>query len=416
MGISSSSPELFTGNGYSANVVNGRIEQNSFVSRWGYVTDRTLESGPVYVICKYDKIDGSRNTLYLTDTDLCAKEIGVGETYSYKTETYTDGSISGLSGDKLTVTGNGSTDFVTAGIAAGDKFIIDADHSAKVEPDANWATVASVTDLHTIVLSAAYTGSAASGSYKIRKVYSVPDNERWSWCIINDIFCFTNGDVGVHYWDGSGYATSLDEDNASKARYAIEYGNRLVLADTYISSLRRPCTLKWSDENDPTTWDGITAGENDFQDTENFITGLGKVGSSLVVYRRDNIVLGNRTGVATAPFSFPTIKKGIGCVAPYSIVDFGGTNAWLGRDDFYMMNGETPEAIGGEIRNAFFDGLGYTEMENVWGGVNYNLNEVMWVANKNDGRKVYVWNYKINQWYIYDLAINESAFGMGVIT
>jgi hypothetical protein len=422
MGISSSSPELFTNRAYSPNVVNGRVEQNSFMKRWGYSLDRTLPS-KVYSVSLYQIPDGSRFTLYLTANDLMCRKTGTSETWSYITDTYVTGKATVSSPDGLTVTGSDGADFVTAGIAAGDKFILDTNHTyPNREPDTDWATVSSITNLTTIVLTAKYTGTlgAAAGTYKIRRVFSVPTNERWTHCAIDDLFCFTNGNTGVFYYDGAGYAEALDATNAVRAKYCIEYGNRLVLADTYISNIRRPCTIKWSKENDPKTWVDTTAGENDFQDTDNFITGLCKVGSSLIVFRHDSYIVGSRTGVATDPFAFPTHKTGLGCIAPYSIAPYLGTVAWLGRDDFYSMNGDEAVPIsdqsgGPGIREKFFGAVGYTEIQNTIASVNHNLNEIYWTANTDEGTRTFVWNYKTGQWSIHDFACVETAFGIGAV-
>jgi hypothetical protein len=411
LGIETSSPELFTNRIYSPNVTNARIDQNSVIKRWGYSLDRTLP-GPVYDIALYQLADGSRYTLYLTDTDLCCRETAVGGTWSYKTETYTTGTISGIT--TTAVTGSGAA-WQTAGIAAGDKFIIDSDHDADTEPDTHWATVASVGGENALVLTGNYTGAATTGTYKIRKLYSIPTNERWSWAVVGDKFCFTNGSSYMQYWDGSGYAANLNATYTEKARYCQVFANRLFIVDMTISAARHPVTIRWSKENDPTDWTDSTAGEQDFLETDDFITGLGRVGSYLVVYKRDSIILGTRSGDAEAPVSYQSPKKGIGLVAPWSLVEFMGTNAFLGRDDFYILDGDAPTSIGGPIRDKFLKEVGASEIERVFGYANYNANEIYWVANTSTGQKVYTWNYKTNQWTINTYPLTITGFGRGAI-
>ncbi len=410
MGINTSSPELNTSQLYSPKVLNGRIDQNSFVKRWGYSLDRTL-GGPVYDVVLYGLYDGTRYTLYLTDTDLCAKETGAGGTYSFKTQTYTTGTVSGISGEA--VTGNGTS--WAANVTAGDKFIIAADLTAASEPDAEWATVLSVGGDTSITLTGHYAGST-SGNYIIRKVYSVPTNERWSWAFVTNKFCFTNGNINMQVWNGTGNATDLDATNVQKARYCCEFANRLFVADLTISSSRSPITVKWSKEGDPTDWVDSTAGEQDFLETDDFITGLGRVGPALIVYKRDSIIVGSRTGNATTPVSYQSPSKGIGLVAPWSLVSFMGTNAWVGRDDFYMMNGDQPVSIGGSIRNKFFSEVEDTEVQRVFGYSNYNANEIYWLANTTVGsQRAYVWNYKTNQWTVNEYPLIVHGYGMGAI-
>ena len=416
LGINTSSPELFTNKLYSPRVVNARIDQNSVTKRRGYSTaDRTLQE-QAYDVALFQLQNGTRYTLYLTSENLCLRETGTGGTWSYKTESVTTVSVTGFDGTKKIVTASGGG-FTASGVAAGDYFIITADLDADTEPDTNWGIIASKDSDTQITLTNAYTGASATGACTLRKVYTVPNNERWSYAMVDDKFCFTNGETNVQYWTGTGYAAALDSTNAVKAKYCIEYANRLFLADCYISSNRAPYTVKWSKEGDPTDWTDSTAGENDFLDTDDYITGLGKAGSNIVVYKRDSIVIGARSGDLTAPVSYQTASKGIGLVAPWSLVSFLGTNAWLGRDDFYRLNGDYPVSIGSPVRDKLLAEVGETELQNTWGMANYNDNEIWWFVKATMGeyvgQKAYVWNYKTDQWSVNTFPVNITGLGKG---
>ncbi len=411
--ISTDNPSLFTQPGFSPWVSNGRIEQGSFMKRWGYTTDRSI-GAPVYSVLIFQQTDGTRFTIYATGNDIIKKETGTNKTWSYITDTLTTPVVTGMEGTKTVVTFSGGG--LTAGaVAAGDKFIVTADHTADEEPDTNWATVLTKDSDTQLTLTAAYTGASTTGACKIRRVYGIPAYERWSYAVINNTLCMTNGSNDVLYWTGSGYVVSLDSANAKEARYCIEYANRLFLADVWSGGIRKPLTLKWSKENDATNWTDTTAGEADILETEDFITGLGKVGGDLVVYKRESIFTYSRTGEATQPISKTSEKRGIGCVAPYSIVDFLGTNAFLGRDDFYVINAGAIQPIGTKIRCKFFELVADTEVSNTWGGSNPNLNEIFWVTNTSEGQVAWVWNYKNDEWYVYMYEDNMKSFGRGAI-
>jgi hypothetical protein len=413
LGINTSSPELFTNQVYSPRVVNGRIDQNSFIKRWGYLLDKTLP-GPVYNIVLFALPDGTRHTLYLTDTELLKRE-STGN-FSFKTEMVTSGHVESIT--TTAVTGH-LTSWNTDGIAAGDQFIMDADltGSGVTETDANWRTISTVGGATSITLSASYApGTMTGGAYRIRKVYTVPTNERWSWAIVNDKFCFTNGNTNMQYWSGSNYAATLDATpSIINARYCTEFANRLFVADLQITGARSPLTIKWSKEGDPTNWIDSTSGENDFLETDDVITGLGRVGTYLVVYKRDSIITGSRSGDPLAPVIYQAPRRGVGLVAPWSLVDFMGTNAWLGRDDFYTLNGDSPTSIGGPIRDKFLKEVGGTEIEKVFGFANYNANEIYWMANTDTGQRAYVWNYKTNQWTTNEYPLQVHGFGRGAV-
>ena len=408
--LSSEAPSLHLPFAYAGwGSKNGRIEQRSWRKRWGYNTaDRTLTSHTPYAVILYQLKGGTRNTMYLTATDLMKRETAAGGTWSFKTDTYTTGTISSIT--DTAVVGSGTA--WSTNVAAGDYFIMDSDHDSDSEPDSNWVSIASVTDDTHLTLSSAYTKNGTA--YKIRKVYSVPSNERWSWCIIDDKLVFTNGNTNVQYWDGgAGYAADLDSTNAVKARHCLEYADRLFIAD--YGSTRNPVQIAWSANGDITDWTSSDAGSAELQGTEDYITGLGKVGPSLIIYRAGSIETWSATGNATSPIYRVNVRRGIGCAAPWSIVEADGTNYFIGRNDFYMMRGQYPEPIGKNIRDKFFDIMEWTEVEKVW-GQNYMLrNEIEWIANTSEGKFAFVYNYKNGEWSVNEYVHDVCAAGIGAI-
>lgn len=389
--------------------VNVQVESNRIKRRWDYAASRTLLTGATgQYVTLFKRGTGATNTLILTETDLIKKDENTGKTWSYLTPVYSAGTVSFDAGKTL-VTGAG-TDWVTAGVAAGDKLIVAADLTADEEPDANWATISAVDSLTSIDLSPAYTGTG-TGAYKIRKVYSVPTDERWQFAVVNDIFCFTNGNENVQKWDGSAAtAVDLDSTNAVKARYCTCYANRLILADMYLSGVRQPWTIKWSQEGDPTDWTDSTAGEIDFAETDEPITGLGRVGNNLVVFKKNAYYIGSRTGVPTSPITFPTFKAGVGLWAPYSLVEAAGTCFWLGHDNFYVMNGQEWEPIGDTIKYEFFSRVNDTERTKVWGVPNPRHNEILWFATTNEGQRAFSYKYREASWSTYTFPSTVTGF------
>jgi len=391
---------------------NVRVDQNRIVKRWGYTADRTINgTSLIQVITRYKEYDETENVLILNGEDLIARESASGKTFTYRTPRYTTGTITSITG--TAVVGSGTSWDTSSNVEAGDYFIMNDDHTSDVEVDANWVKIASVTDDTHLTLESSYTKNGSA--YTIRTVYSVPSGDRWQYAFIDEKFCFVNGAVNPQYWDGGAatYGTDLEATptHTKLAKYCIEYGNRLVLADMYIdgTSQRSPWTIRWSKEGDPTDWTDSTAGSSDFLVTDDIITGLGKVGSSLIVYKENSIHVGNRTGVATSPFSFPVHRVGIGCYAPYSIVHFMGTNAFLGRSDFYIMDGDHPVPIGDRIRNKFFSLVNDTQLNNVWGTHVRKYNEIVWVADTSDGKLAFAWDYKDKEWAMYNFQDSINA-------
>jgi hypothetical protein len=409
-GISTSEPPLYLSGGYSPLITNCRFWQSSLRKRPGTKLFRNVVR-PVYGIYLYQTTSGTRATLVLTDTDLI--KIEDSGTWSYLTETYTTGTISNIT--RLTddiVQGNG-TSWDTSGVAAGDKFIIDSEHTSTAEPDADWATIKSVDGATQITLNGHYSNMFAVGTYKIRKVYSLPTNERWFTAVVSNKFCFGNGNVPVQYWEGGAYAANLNATYALNARYGIEYANRLFLADVDVTGTRSAITLRWSKENDPTDWTDSTAGELDLQDTDDFIKGLGKVGDNLVVYKERHIIPYTRTGVATSPIQIVGTRAGVGLVAPYSLLAVEGGNVFIGANDFYIMDSDNPLPMDSKIRHLFFDIVGGTEVKNVFGGVNPNRSEWYWVANTTQGQYCFKFDFKVREWAVDVYPHDVTCYGMG---
>lgn len=397
--------------------MNVRVSSNRIERRWDHEVFRTFASTEtIQAIPIFRTNTGTVYTLALTETDLVKLMGGSGETYQYLTPTYTTGLISGVS--SATITGDADVNWTTGtpDLNPGDKFIINADHSAAVEPDTHWATLDADTpddDTH-LTLTAAYTGSATSGAYKIRKVYSCPVGERWQYASVAGKFCFVNGNVQGQYWNGTDtYATDLNTTYCNQVRYCVSYANRLVTADMYHpdDSARNPWLLRWSKEGDPTDWTDSTAGFNEFIDSEEPITGLGVSGSNLIVFKRTSYYMGSRSGDATSPLTFPSNKRGIGLYAPYSLVHIAGTVAWMGMNDFYFMNGDEAESIGAPIRKKFFDLVSDDELESVFGINNGRYNEILWVANTSAGQYVFVYNWVEKAWVTYEFSDNITGLG-----
>ena len=418
-GMAMDYPSLHIPETYSPLVYNSRITQHSVKKRWGYNTaDRSL-GAPIYAIILYQTSDGSRYTLYLTDTDLCKRESG--GTWSYLTQRYATGNISSISG--ATVTGSGTT--WDAGMV-GDYFILDVDHSSTSEPDTNWAKI-SAASTTSLTLSASYTGTTGAftpgKTYKIRQIYSVPSNERWAWTFADDKFVFTNGNVNTQYWNGNvaaamGAATDVNVTYAIKARYCTSYAERLLLADVYSGGSRNPYLVLWSSNTDITAFDpgaNPTAGSKEFIETDDYLMGMARIGPYISIYKRDNIVLGERTGTSTDPFLFSIIRPGIGCRAPYSLIEATGTNCFLGKDDFYIMRGDYPESIGTNMRQKFYDWVPETEAQNTWGWYSLLENEINWIARTTAGKMAFSWDYKHNEWTTYQFAHDITGAGSGAI-
>jgi hypothetical protein len=423
-GIAAQYPSVGIPGTFAPATKNVRVLRNSIRKRWGYTKDRDLGANvDIQGVALYQKQDGTRSTIILTDTDICKREPATGKTFSYLTPIYSTGTTTSVSG--TSVTGNGT--LWSANVSAGDKFILDADHTSDEEPDASWRTISTVNSDTSLTLSASYSGGA-SGDYRIRKLYSVPSGERWQFCWVGkasgNYFVAVNGSENAQYWDGDAATmATIDATYGQNARYCRSFGDRLILADkndetnTYT---RNPFLIGWSTISNPVDLDysdDSSAGRKSFTETGDFITGLGVAGSTLAVFKRDGVHLGYSTDDATWPFNFPVFRPGVGCIAPYSIVEAMGTCFWLGENDFYRLEGDQAIAMGENAIYKIYDVINATEAQNCWGFVNQLEHEILWAASSSGGTAQYVfsYDYKYNEWNMGELADYISAGGIGDI-
>ena len=392
------------------------ISAERIVRRWDHMVDLVMgEDEVIQQVPIFRNYSGTNTVLILTETDLCKRETATGKTYSYLTPVYTGNTIASISGKTVV----GSATWEGHGIEPGDRFILNEDYTADEEPNLAWATIDTVSGT-TITLTENYTGTTGTfGVAKastVRLVYSVPTGERWAWAVVAGKFCFSNGNVNVQVWTGTGKATDLDSTNAKQARCLVSYDDRLWMADHLVSGQRNPWMLSWSEIGDPTDWTDSTAGYKEFVDTEEPITGLGVAGGMFVVYKKTMYHIGRRTGIAPAPIAFQQDRRGRGLYAPNALLHAEGTNYFMGIDDFYRLNGDVAQSIGVDVRKKFFELSTDTELKKVFGLVNIRFNQVAWAITDTDGTQwLFVFNYKENDgqgtWTVYTFDKKITGFG-----
>jgi hypothetical protein len=124
-----------------------------------------------------------------------------------------------------------------------------------------------------------------------------------------------------------------------------------------------PNRLWWSANGIPTQWDfaaNTSAGENDFLDVPDDITGLVTVGVNGFLFRTNGITFFAPTGNAVTPFQFDHLwasNHGIGNVYPWSIHSYGSVVCFVSVEQIYQMGVASFEAIGGKTRDAIMADL-----------------------------------------------------------
>ena len=191
----------------------------------------------------------------------------------------------------------------------------------------------------------------------------------------------TTGYSNIEYWDVTQYGQKMIAANGADQLQAFNLIGGTAFADLaasapaakYVTVVKdfvvaanvagNENKVYWSDINDETDWTPSAASQSDTQVIPDGgdITGLAG-GEYGLIFLEKAIY---RMTYAGSPFffQFDAISRTLGCLAPGSVVQFGGITYFLADDGFYMTDGQTLKNIGEEkVNRWFFDRLQRTEM------------------------------------------------------
>lgn len=117
-----------------------------------------------------------------------------------------------------------------------------------------------------------------------------------------------------------------------------------------------------------------------------------------------------RVGGATE-FAFETIQDDLSIIASNSVVTQNGLYYWIGREQFYVTDGNRVEAIPNDLnRDYFFNNLNFAYANKIAGVVLKEYSEIWWFwpkGNATENTDVLIYNYKDNVWF--DSVLARSA-------
>lgn len=302
-----------------------------------YIREAVASTGEVYAI-----IITMKSLYYSTDLS----------TFTRAPFYYSTGTISSIS--STAVTGSG-TSFLTE-CHAGDKFKLDA--------DADWVTIASITDATHLTLSAAYSGGS-SGAYKIDRYFSGAGyNIFWGITLTDssnaDRFYFCQGIDPVMYIALASMSNGvyiIDRVEAPAANYGMAYEDRLIIGD--ISNY--PYRVKWTiigSYHTTGSWTGTGSGYKDLVEDPYEISGFSILSGSAIIYKYYSIIAMTRTGISDNPFDFKTRIPGVGCYIPGTLNSVGDQDIFVGSDNIYLFDGRNITAAGEDkIREYIIDAI-----------------------------------------------------------
>ncbi len=181
-------------------------------------------------------------------------------------------------------------------------------------------------------------------------------------------------------------------------RHVIALGTTEFGTGTY-----QPMLVRWSDQNNPNNFTpsvSSTSGENLLADgTE--IVGAVRSRNAINIWTDNSIWLMQFVG---PPFIFRFQQMGTNCglIGPHASVDYDGRSVWMGKDNFYLFDGQVRN-LDCTVRKFIFDRLNQSQTDKVFAGVNSEFKEVIWLYPSNEGANeecdsYVIWSPDDNYW------------------
>ena len=269
------------------------------------------------------------------------------------------------------------------------------------------------------------------------------------WRVFQSVLYYSNGMSHISAWDGAALtpitdAAFLGAGVAGKppattttigSLFIGELDSHLILAYTTETPIVAgvpgitatfPQRIRWSNSGfnpfdasgnfganlgttgatfDPTVF--VNAGQVDFLDVPDTITGMLFLGRVSFIFRQNGITEVSPTGQGGAPFDFNHLwasENGIGNVYAASIAQYGDTGVFVSTDNIYMISPSSVKAIGGGARDAIFADLANTFFSPTAVispaytlGYTYLVYK-LFIALANGNTRVYVYSFEDNNW------------------
>ena len=233
------------------------------------------------------------------------------------------------------------------------------------------------------------------------------------------VFNVENG--GVYYWDKTTNVTSraiplstipgADGQAPTIVTEVLvsELGKHVVClgANASGSSTQDPMLIRWSDTEDPTTWEvlnGNSAGDYRLSSGSKIITGL-KSRQEIVIWTDTAMYAMTYTG-SNFVFNFSLTAEGISIISPNAAVNANNVVYFADNENFYVYDGSV-RTLPCTIRSYIFDDINISQRYKIFAGRNENFNEVSWYypsANSTEINRYVTFNYVDNTWVVGTLS------------
>ena len=189
--------------------------------------------------------------------------------------------------------------------------------------------------------------------------------DTWCFALIGGMPIISNGVNPLWQWSDFTNAMTPLGGAPIICKSICAIGNRLFVGNIQEGAYSFPARGRWTDIINVTKWDKnlkLDSGQKDFVSPNTSLDGIDSVqastnmGSTLVVFCERNIWYGSPAAHPMI-FTFMPLERNIGLLAKKAFVKTPDGLFFMGQEDFYVMNENSPEAIGFNIRNSCFPNL-----------------------------------------------------------
>jgi hypothetical protein len=245
---------------------------------------------------------------------------------------------------------------------------------------------------------------------------SVTSIRLWSQSNFGQNLVFAPRGGGLYYWDATGGLTTrgvlvsslvgADADVPSVVNYCfVSDASRFVFAfgcDDYSSAVLNPMLIRWSDQEDITTWtpDATNqAGSLQLSHGSEIVTAI-QARQEIVVFTDSSAYSLQYVG-SPAVWSSQLLGDNISIVGQNAVALASGIVYWMGVDKFYKYDGRV-QTLRCDLRQYIFSDINMAQSAQVFASTSEGFNEVWWFycsANSTTIDKYVVYNYLEDIWY-----------------
>jgi hypothetical protein len=246
----------------------------------------------------------------------------------------------------------------------------------------------------------------------------------WGHDNFGEDLVFNIRDGGIYYWDKSTSSAPFARAVALSDLAGADPTTPTIAKQVLVSDRDRhiivfgcdpendigvqdPLLIRFSDQGNPTVWQSLatnTAGDLRIGSGSQIITAV-ETRQQMLVFTDVSLHAMQFLG---PPFTFGIneISTNITIAGPLASIAVEDTVFWMGREEFYVFNGQV-QKLPCSVRSYVFNDFNESQAEKVTAGVNSSFSEVWWLypsAGSDNIDRYVVYNYQEQVWYYGTLA------------